>query len=48
MERSMILTNTEIQHKLRRIAFQIYENNTNNKEVVIAGLLIMGFCWQKN
>lgn len=43
MERSIILTNTEIQHKLRRIAFQIYENNSNQTEVVIAGIAENGF-----
>ncbi len=43
MERSIILTNTEIQHKLKRIAFQIYENNSNQKEVIIAGISTNGF-----
>ncbi len=43
MQRSIILTNTEIQHKLKRIAFQIYENNSNQKEVVIAGIANNGF-----
>ncbi len=43
MERSIILTNIEIQHKLKRIAFQIYENNSNQKEVIIAGIAKNGF-----
>jgi len=43
MQRSIILTNTEIQHKLKRIAFQIYENNSNQKEVIIAGIAKNGF-----
>ena len=47
MERSVILTNTEIQHKLRRIAFQIYENNTGQKEVVLAGIAANGFLLSK-
>ena len=43
MDRSIILTDKEINHKIKRIAFQIYENNTNNKEVVIAGIAENGF-----
>jgi len=47
MERSIILTNTEIQHKLKRIAFQIYENNVSQKEIVIAGITTNGFLLAK-
>ncbi len=47
MKRSIILTNTEIQHKIKRIAFQIYENNSNQKEVVIAGIASNGFLLAK-
>ncbi|MCF6346688.1 MAG: phosphoribosyltransferase [Flavobacteriaceae bacterium] len=47
MKRSIILTNTEIQHKIKRIAFQIYENNSNQKEVVIAGIANNGFLLAK-
>jgi len=47
MKRSVILTNTEIQHKLRRIAFQIYENNTSQKEIVLAGIASNGFLLAK-
>ena len=43
MERSIILSNTEIQHKLKRIAFQIYENNSGQNEVIIAGIASNGF-----
>ncbi len=43
MPSSIILTDNEIKHKLKRIAFEIYENNTNNKEVVIAGIADNGF-----
>jgi len=43
MQRSIILTDKEIKHKIKRIAFQIYENNSNNKEVVIAGIAENGF-----
>jgi len=43
MERSIILTNSEIQHKLKRIAFQIYENNSDQNEVIIAGIAKNGY-----
>ncbi|MET2984964.1 phosphoribosyltransferase domain-containing protein [Aureibaculum conchae] len=47
MERSIILNNSEIQHKIRRMAFQIYETNANQKEVVIAGIAHNGFVLAK-
>lgn len=47
MQRSIILTNTEIQHKMKRIAFQIYENNTNNTEIIIAGIAKNGYLLAK-
>ena len=36
MERSIILTNEQIKNKTRRIAYQIYEANCNEKEIIIA------------
>jgi pyrimidine operon attenuation protein/uracil phosphoribosyltransferase len=33
-----ILSHLEIQHKIRRIAYQIYEANVAEKEIVIAGI----------
>lgn len=47
MERSIILNDTEIKHKIRRIAFQIYEANTKNKTVVLAGISDNGFLLAK-
>jgi len=47
MKRSIILSNTEIQHKIRRIAFQIYENNVSQKEIVIAGIATNGYLFAK-
>ena len=47
MERSIILTNAEIQHKIKRIAYQIYENNSNQKDVIIAGIAKNGFLFSK-
>lgn len=40
---SIILTEKQIAHKIRRMAFQIYESNVNETEVVIAGIRENGF-----
>ncbi|MHB1146903.1 MAG: phosphoribosyltransferase family protein, partial [Lutibacter sp.] len=47
MESSIILTNEQIQNKTRRIAYQIYEVNFNEKEIVIAGITGNGFLFAK-
>ncbi len=38
-----ILTHEEIRHKIRRIAYQIYESNVNETELIIAGIADNGF-----
>ena len=43
MSKSIILTNQEINHKIKRIAFQIYENNANEKEIILAGIANNGY-----
>ncbi len=43
MSKSIILTNEQIKHKIKRIAYQIYENNVNEKEVIIAGIAKNGY-----
>ncbi len=40
---NIILTHEQIQHKIRRIAYQIYESNVNEKEIVIAGIAENGY-----
>lgn len=40
---SIILTKKQIAHKIKRMAFQIYETNVNETEVVIAGIKENGF-----
>lgn len=35
---NQILTHQQIQHKIRRIAYQIYEANVEEKEIIIAGI----------
>lgn len=47
MNRSVILTNQEIIYKIRRIAYQIYENNSKSKEIIIAGITDNGFILAK-
>lgn len=42
-ENNIILTNTEINHKIRRIALQILESNSNESEIILAGIAKNGF-----
>lgn len=44
---NIILDKKQIDHKIRRIAYQIYENNVSEKEVVIAGIYENGFLFAK-
>ena len=43
MEHNIILNHKEIEHKIKRIAFQIYENFVDEEAVVIAGIAKNGF-----
>ncbi len=43
MSKSIILTDQQINNKIRRIAFQIFENNIDEKNIVIAGIKNKGF-----
>jgi len=47
VEKNIILTHNQINHKIRRIAFQIYENNVNEKEIILAGIDKNGFIFAK-
>lgn len=38
VKNNVILNHSEIIHKIRRIAFQIYESNVNETEVILAGI----------
>lgn len=44
---NQILNHDEINHKIRRIAFQIYEVNVNEKEVILAGIDKNGYLLAK-
>ena len=43
VKNNLILNHDEINHKIRRIAFQIYETNVNEAEVVLAGIDTNGY-----
>jgi len=43
MSKNIILTNQEIEHKIKRIAYQIYETFVDEEEVVLAGIASNGF-----
>ncbi len=43
MSQNIILTHQEIEHKIKRIAYQIYETFVDEEEIVIAGIATNGF-----
>jgi pyrimidine operon attenuation protein/uracil phosphoribosyltransferase len=43
MSQNIILTHQEIEHKIKRIAYQIYETFVDEEEIVIAGIAKNGF-----
>jgi pyrimidine operon attenuation protein/uracil phosphoribosyltransferase len=44
---NIILSSVETEQKIKRIAYQIYEANSNEKEVVIAGIIGNGYIFAK-
>jgi len=40
---NIILNQLQISQKIRRIAYQIYETNSSEKEVILAGIVGNGF-----
>ena len=46
-ENNIILNNIQINQKIKRIAYQIYESNSSEKEVIIAGIVGNGFIFSK-
>jgi pyrimidine operon attenuation protein/uracil phosphoribosyltransferase len=46
-ENHIILDNAQINQKIKRIAYQIYESNSSEKEVIIAGIIGNGFIFSK-
>lgn len=46
-EQTVILTKKQIAHKIKRIAYQVYETNVDEKEVIIAGIKSNGYTFAK-
>ena len=46
-ENNIILTHEEIQHKIKRIAYQIYESNINEEDIILAGIEHNGYVLAK-
>ncbi len=44
---TVILDKKQIAHKIKRIAYQLYETNVEEKEVIIAGIMDNGFILAK-
>jgi pyrimidine operon attenuation protein/uracil phosphoribosyltransferase len=44
---SIILSHQEIKHKIKRIAYQIYESNVDETEVILAGIADNGYVLAK-
>ena len=47
MTKTLILNSKQIEQKINRIAYEIYENNYGEKEIVIAGIAANGFVLAK-
>lgn len=47
LTKNTILSHKEIEHKIKRIAYQIYESNVNEAELVIAGIDSNGYILAK-
>ena len=48
MSNNIILTNQQIEHTTKRIAYQIYETFVDEEEIVIAGITANGFIFAQN
>jgi len=47
MSQNIILTHPEIDHKIKRIAYQIYETFAEEEEIILAGIAKNGFVFAK-
>ena len=45
--KNIILNHQEIQHKIRRIAYQIYESNVYEDDIILAGIEDNGYLLAK-
>jgi pyrimidine operon attenuation protein / uracil phosphoribosyltransferase len=46
-EKSLVLTGSQVNQKIRRIAFEIYESNFSEKSIVLAGIDGQGYALAK-
>lgn len=46
-QKNIILDQQQINHKIKRIAYQIYESNVNEKEIILAGIDSNGYLLAK-
>lgn len=44
---NLILNNQQIEHKIKRIAYQIYESNVEETELILAGISKSGYTFAK-
>lgn len=47
MNKTLILNSQQIEQKINRIAYEIYENNYDEKDIVIAGIATNGYILAK-
>ena len=47
LQKNIILDHQQIQHKIKRIAYQIYESNVDENEIILAGIDSNGFLLAK-
>jgi pyrimidine operon attenuation protein/uracil phosphoribosyltransferase len=47
MTQTLILTGKQIEQKINRIAYELYENNYTEKEIIIAGIVDNGYVLAK-
>ncbi len=47
MNKTLVLNSKQIQQKINRIAYEIYENNYDEKEIIIAGIADNGYILAK-
>jgi pyrimidine operon attenuation protein/uracil phosphoribosyltransferase len=48
MNKTLILNSKQIQQKINRIAYELYENNYEEKEIIIAGIASNGYILAKH
>lgn len=47
LSRTLLLNSRQIEQKIQRIAYEIYEDNFEEKEIIIAGIQSSGFIFAK-